>query len=168
MVRAEFSACGKTHTLGDPVTRLTQVQLARAAGLSRETLNLLESGLVRDLGIRKVLSVLGQLGLSVALEEGMPPRRPDYLSMACTTANVSFKSALTEDELIHALVTGKVPAKRGPHLRALFNEAPIPLLQGLVGEAAEWIRPGKLERNLYKLATDLGVTRGIERWVITG
>ena len=38
---------------------LTQAQLARAAGLSRETLNLLESGLVRDLGIRKALALTG-------------------------------------------------------------------------------------------------------------
>ena len=147
---------------------LTQAELARAAGLSRETLNLLESGLVRDLGIRKVLTVLDRLGLSVTVQEEMRPRQPDYLSMACTTANVSFKSALTEDELIHALVTGKVPAKRGPHLRALFNEAPITLLQGLAGEAARWTKPGKLEKNLRKLASDLDVSRSVDGWLKTG
>ena len=47
---------------------LTQAQLASAAGLSRETLNLLESGLVRDLGVRKVLAVLEQLGLSLNVQ----------------------------------------------------------------------------------------------------
>lgn len=147
---------------------LTQVQLARATGLSRETLNLLESGLVRDLGIRKVLAVLDHLGLSVMLQQGMRPRRPDYVHMACTSANVSFKSALTEDELIHALVTGKVPAKRGPHLRTLFDEAPLALLQGLVEEAAGWMKPGKLERNLRKLVSDLSVSRSAEEWLKTG
>lgn len=145
--------------------RLTQAQLARAAGLSRETLNLLENGLVRDLGIRKVLAVLDHLSLSVTIEETTRPRRPDYLNMACTTASVSFKSALTEDELIHALVTGKVPAKRSPHLRALFNEAPIPLLHGLTSEAAQWTKPGKLEKNLRKLTSDLGVSRSVEEWL---
>lgn len=148
--------------------RLTQAQLARATGLSRETLNLLESGLVRDLGIRKVLAVLDQLGLNVALQQGMRPRRPDYVRMACTSANVSFKSALAEDELIHALVTGKVPAKRGPHLRTLLDEAPVALLQGLVEEAAGWMKPGKLERNLRKLVSDLGVSRSAEGWLKTG
>jgi transcriptional regulator with XRE-family HTH domain len=147
---------------------LTQAKLARAAGLSRETLNLLESGLVRDLGIRKVLAVLDHLGLGVKLEEGMRPRRPDYLSMACTTANVSFKSALSEDELIHALVTGKVPAKRGPHLRVLLNEAPLAMLQGLAEETARWTKPGKLEKNLRKLARDLDVSRSVEEWLKTG
>ena len=147
---------------------LTQAQLARLAGLSRETLNLLESGLVRDLGIRKVLAVLDHLGLSVTLQQGMPPRRPDYVGMACTTANVSYKSALTEDELIHALVTGKVPAKRSPHLRTLLEETPAALLQGLAEEAAGWTKPGKLERNLRKLASDLGVSRSVEGWLKTG
>ena len=72
----------------------------------------------------------------MALQDGTRPRRPHYLSMARTTASVSFKSTLTEDELIHALVTGEAPANRGPHLRTLFDEAPIALLQGLADETA--------------------------------
>ena len=144
---------------------LTQAQLANVTGLSRETLNLLESGLVRDLGIRKVLAVIDHLGLSVTLQQGVRPRRPDYVRMACTSANVSVKTALTEDELIHALVTGKVPAKRAPHLRTLLEEAPAALLQGLAGEAAGWTKPGKLERNLRKLASELGVSRSVEGWL---
>jgi len=96
------------------------------------------------------------------------PRGADYLRMACTSANVSFKSALTEDELIHALVTGKVPVKRGPHLRMLFNEAPKAMLQGLAGDVARWTKPGKLERNLRKLASDLGAMHGVERWLKSG
>jgi len=104
----------------------------------------------------------------MALQDGKRPRLSHYLSMACTTASVSFKSALTEDELIHALVTGEVPAKRGPHLRTLFDEAPLALLQGLVEEAAAWMKPGKLEKNLRKLASDLGVSRSVEEWLKTG
>ena len=147
---------------------LTQAQLAHATGLSRETLNLLESGLVRDLGIKKVLAVVDHLGLNVTLQQGTRPRRPDYVRMACTSANVSVKTALTEDELIHALVTGKVPAKRAPHLRSLLDEAPAALLQALAEEAAGWTKPGKLERNLRKLASDLGVSRTVEGWLKTG
>lgn len=147
---------------------LTQAQLAHATDLSRETLNLLESGLVRDLGIRKVWAVLDHLGLSVTLQQGTRPRRPDYMRMACASASVSFKTALTENELIHALVTGKVPAKRASHLRTLLDEAPVALLRALVEEAAGWTKPGKLERNLRKLASDLGASRSIEGWLKTG
>lgn len=147
---------------------LTQAELAASAGLSRETLNLLESGLIRELGMRKVLAVLDKLGLDLTLEQGKQPRRPDYVRMACTSANVSFKSALTEDELIHALVTGKVPARRSSHIRTLLDEAPAALLNGLAKEAARWTRPGRLERNLARLADDVGASRRIEEWLKTG
>lgn len=161
----------RIQDLGHEVSRarqargLTQAQLARAAGLSRETLNLLESGLVRDLGIRKVLAVLDNLGLTIILQPIGRPRRPDYVRMACTTANVSFKTVLTEDELIHALVTGKVPARRRAHLRTLLEEAPESLVRGLVQEAAHWTKPGKLENNLRKLATAVGASRSIHEWL---
>lgn len=84
--------------------------------------------------------------------------------MACTAANVSFKTGLTEDALIHALVTGKVPPKRGAHLRALLEEAPEALVRGLVQEAARWTRPGKLERNLRKLAAEVGASRSTHEY----
>lgn len=147
---------------------LTQARLAAEVGLSRETLNLLENGLVKELGIRKVLAVLDKLGLELSVERGKRPRRPDYVRMACTTANVSFRSALTEDELIHALATGKVPAKRSAHIRALLDEAPPALLNGLAAEAARWTKPGKLERNLHRLAQEAGATRGLDEWLRIG
>ena len=161
----------RIQELGQEVRRarqaqgLTQAALARAVGLSRETLNLLESGLVRDLGIRKVLAVLDHLGLAITLQPTGRPRRPDLVRLACTSANVSFKTALTDDALIHALVTGKVPARRGAHLRTLLDEAPEALVRGLVQEAARWIQPGKLERNLRKLAAEVGATRSIHEWL---
>lgn len=147
---------------------LTQAALAHSAGLSRETLNLLESGLVRDLGIRKVMAVLDALGLALAVEPIGKPRRPDYLRMACTSASVSFKTSLTENELVHAIVTGKVPDGRSAHLRALFDEAPISTLAGLAEEAAKWTKPGKLAKNLAKLVHDSAASRKTSEWLKTG
>ena len=147
---------------------MTQAELAVAAGISRSTLNLLENGLVRDLGVRKVLAVLDRLGLDLTWQQGGRPRRPDYVRMACTSANVSFKSALTDDELIHALVTGKVPAGRSAHLRSLLNEAPTTLLKGLAEETERWTRPGKLEKNLERLVHDTGASRRIDEWLRIG
>ena len=147
---------------------LTQARLAATVGISRETLNLLESGLIRDLGIRKVLAVLDELELALIVEPVGRPRRPNYVRMACTSASVSFKSALTEDELVHALVTGKVPPGRGSHLRTLFDEAPATLLKGLAGEAGGWTRPGRLEKNLERLARDTGASRKVETWTKNG
>lgn len=147
---------------------LTQAQLAAGVGVSRETLNLLENGLVRDLGVRKVLNVLNKLGLELAIQHQVRPRRPDFVRMACTTANVSLRSEMTQDELIHALVSGRVPAKRSVHLRALLDEAPASLLNGLAGEAARWISPGKLEKNLARLAREVEASREIGEWLRHG
>jgi transcriptional regulator with XRE-family HTH domain len=144
---------------------LTQAQLAREVGVSRETLSLLENGRLSDLGTRKVLALLERLGLDLAVEAKTQPRRPDYVRMACITANVSFKSGITEDELIYALVSGEVPIKRSPHIRALLDEAPSTLLNGLLTEAVRWTKPGKLERNIHKLAREVGATRKVEEWL---
>jgi transcriptional regulator with XRE-family HTH domain len=146
---------------------LTQAALARETGLSRETLNLLENGLVRDLGIRKVLKVLDYLGLEIIVQAQLGTSPPNYVRMACTNANVGFRNALTEDQLIHALVTGKVPPHRSAHLRALFEEAPQSLLIGMVREAERWTKPGKLQKNLQILTKTLGVSRKVEKWLKT-
>lgn len=146
---------------------LTQAQLARAAGISRETLNRLESGLVGDLGLRKVLAVANQLGLDLSLQQGGRPRRPDYVRMACTTAGVSLRTPLREEELIRALLTGRVPKGRSVHLRTLFDEAPLPLLRGLADEAGRWSSPGRLQRNIDRLTQAVESSRPTEQWLTT-
>jgi len=164
----------RIQELGQEVRRarmardLTQADLARTTGIARETLNRLERGLVPDLGLRKVLTLLDHLGISITLQQSGRARRPNYLRMACSTANVSFKTALTEDELVRALITGKVPAGRSAHLRSLLDEAPVALLGGLAEEAGKWTRPGNLQRNFERLARDVGASRKIEEWLKTG
>ena len=146
---------------------LTQARLAAEVGISRKTLNLLENGLVGDLGVQKVIAVLDKLGLDLRVEAKAQPRRPDYLRMACTTANVSYRSSLTEDQLIRALLTGKVPPNRAAHIRTLLDEAPTVLLAGLAAEAARWAKPGKLQRNLSRLAREVGASRKVDEWLKT-
>jgi len=146
---------------------MTQAQLAKAAGLSRTTLNQLENGLAPDLGMRKVLAILGNLQLDLAVRPVAGVRRPDFIRMACTTANVSYKNALTDDELIRALLTGRTPAGKRPHLRALLDEAAPELLRGLIAEVAKWSKPGRAEKNLQNIARDVGAARRMETWLKT-
>src|SRR5437870_3001881 len=107
---------------------LTQAKLASAAGLSRVTLNRLESGTFPDLGAKKLQVLLDQLGLSLAIQRAAKPRRPDFIRMASTMAGVSFRQPLTEEQLILALLTGKIPAGKKPHFRVLLDEAPSTLI----------------------------------------
>lgn len=145
----------------------TQAQLAAAAGLSRTTLNQLESGLFPDLGVRKVQAILEKLGLALSVERQSEEGGPDFIRMACTTANVSFKTALTEGELIQALLSGKVPSGRRPHFRVLLDEATPTLMKGLAKEVERWTKPGRVEKNLAKIAHDIGSSRKISDWLKT-
>ncbi len=47
--------------------KLTQAEVAKAAGLSRATLSQLENGILSELGIKKVLRVAEILGLELML-----------------------------------------------------------------------------------------------------
>ena len=144
---------------------LTQAQLAEASGLSRTTLNQLENGVFPDLGVKKVQAILDRLGLDLSVEQAQRTRRPDFIGMACTTSSVSYKEVLTPDELVHALLSGKVPRNRRPHLRTLLEEAPRPLLEGLVQEVGKWAKPGRVAGNVATIADELSVSQRTREWL---
>jgi len=53
---------------------ITQAALAAGTGVSRTTLSLLESGIIQELGIRKVIRILDRLGLELTTRPaGAPP-----------------------------------------------------------------------------------------------
>jgi transcriptional regulator with XRE-family HTH domain len=144
---------------------LTQATLAKTAGLSRVTLNQLETGVFPDLGAKKLQALLEALDLTLAIQPAKRARPSDYVRVAATTASVSFKQPLGEDELILALLTGKVPPGKRPHFRLLFDEAAPSLMRGLIAEVSRWSKPGRVEKNLRKLAHDIGTTERIEEWL---
>jgi transcriptional regulator with XRE-family HTH domain len=143
---------------------LTQAQLADSAHITRTTLNQLENGVIKDLGIRKVEALLDQLGLALLIDRTPEPKPPDFLRLASTAASVSFKTALSDDELRRVLLTGKVPRDRRAHLRALLEESPRALMKGLIQQMRRWTDPGKLERNLAKIAAAVGLPENPNRW----
>ena len=53
--------------------KLTQAELARQVGVSRHTIMQLEANTYSDLGVRKILSILSVLGLSI--DVAVPQRR---------------------------------------------------------------------------------------------
>ena len=143
---------------------MTQAQLAAAAHVSRTTLNQLENGVVKDLGIRKVEAILEPLGLVLATQLPPKPQPPDFLRLASTTASVSFKTALTDDELLRALLTGHVPANRRPHFLTLFEEAKPAVMQGVLKQVAQWTKTGRVSKNLTKIAAAVGWPGDTGKW----
>lgn len=54
--------------------KLSQQALARDLGMSRTTISLIESGTVQDIGVRKLIRILGYLGLELRTRPaGAPP-----------------------------------------------------------------------------------------------
>jgi hypothetical protein len=38
-------------------------------------------------------------------------------------------------------------------------------MRGLIAEVSRWSKPGRVEKNLVKLAHDIGTTERIEEWL---
>jgi transcriptional regulator with XRE-family HTH domain len=144
--------------------KLTQAELASAVGLSRITLNQLESGIVSDLGIRKVQAVMDELGLHLVVT-GAEREPPDFVKIAATAASVSFRERLTPEELVTILLKGRVPAAKRPQMRALLEEATPALMKGLIEEVGRWSKPGRIEKNLARIAHELDAAGNIEQWL---
>jgi transcriptional regulator with XRE-family HTH domain len=144
---------------------LTQEKLADAAGLARETVSLLENGLVPELGFGKVCALLRAVGLNLLVAQQTGQVEADVVALAATAASVSFKESLTKEELIHAILTGSVSAGRRPHIRALLEEADEALLTGLFAQLRRQTTPGRLENGVEKLANSIGIKRNLTRWL---
>jgi len=144
---------------------LTQAELARQAGVARTTLNQLENGVFPDIGVKKLMAILEVVGRRLAIvAAGVERGEPDYLRMACTSASTSFRDPLQPDELVHALLTGKVPVSKRPHFRVILDELPAPALEGVVRQVGAWSSREKVLENLERIARALGTTLRIAPW----
>ncbi|MES2114937.1 MAG: helix-turn-helix domain-containing protein [Pseudomonadota bacterium] len=126
-------------------TGLSQEQLAKFAGLSRVTINQLEKGTVKDLSYTKLKSVLDVLSINV--ETVQPFHITSALTVAARSASTSYRDVLTSDMLAMMLRSGQAPEQFHPHLMALLDETPLPLVVRAVSEAAT---PGVPARKIMK------------------
>ena len=149
---------GKAIRNGRTRRGLTQAQLAEQAGLSRNTLNRLENGLFPDLGVKKAEAILEKLGMELTVKPVAPKsKKPDFVGMASASASVSFKKKLSPDELVHALLSGKATPGKEAHFIVLLEEAPAVLLKGMLQQVGAWVKPGKVGKNVKKIAKQVGL-----------
>jgi transcriptional regulator with XRE-family HTH domain len=111
---------------------ISQAQLAKLAGLSRTTVNQLESGALQDLGYTKLSQLLGILGLSFDAKERL--KKSPALKIAAQTASTSHKKILTSDVLRNILASGVVPDDFRAHVMTLLDEAPLQLVVSAIHE----------------------------------
>lgn len=140
---------------------LSQDRLAKLSGLSRATINQLETGSICDLGTAKLVALLDLLGLQLGATEQQRPR--NALRLASQTASVSYKDELNPKALAQALVDGQLPAAILPQVATLLDEAPLPLIVATVEEvAAISKRPAKtLWKHMLQWARDLHSPRAV-------
>ncbi|RFP24381.1 helix-turn-helix domain-containing protein [Duganella sp. BJB488] len=120
---------------------LLQEHLARFAGLSRVTINQLENGTLRDLGYTKLKAVMDVLGLG--METVQPSGLKSALAVAARSISTSYRDAITPDMLSTMLRSGVAPEQFQPHLMALLDETPLPVVVKAVAEAATPDVPAK-------------------------
>ena len=120
---------------------LLQEQVARFAGLSRVTINQLANGTLNDLGYTKLKAVMEILGLD--METVQPAGLKSALAIAARSISTSYRDIMTGEMLATMLRSGVAPPQFQPHLMALLDETPLPVVVKAVAEAATPDVPAK-------------------------
>jgi len=145
---------------------LTQERLAKLARLSRQTVQRLESGTIKDLSFQRVSTILDVLGLSFDMPSLTARQKKSGLWMAAKNSSVSYRGILSEEMLEQALATGEAPAGFEAHIGHLLDETPLELVVMAVEEAAEREHraPTAIWSNVSLLAKKLSDRRR-ELWI---
>jgi transcriptional regulator with XRE-family HTH domain len=113
---------------------LSQQAVAELAGLSRATVNELESGKLKELGSARIESLANSLGFAVGVLGSRPSRDGTAIAEAARLAGVPYRKQLPEDLLEGALREGTVPPRFIPQMRTLLQEAPVAVLAAVADE----------------------------------
>lgn len=140
---------------------LSQARLASMSGLSRATINQLETGSLVDLGAAKLIALLDLVGIN--LDAGTRKGHKHALQSVSQSASVSYKTLLDPDALAAAMVDGAIPERLTPHIATLLDEVPLSLIVAAVEEVAlSSSKPPKLLwKHLFHWAKDLHSPRGV-------
>lgn len=144
---------------------LTQARLAEIAGLSRMTVNQLETGSLSNLSLTNAEQLANALGFGIGVT-GVKLDKDDVakaVETAARTASVSFGDPIPPDTLRSILSKGIVSPNHIPQLRALLDEAPVGILTAVARqlEKEDGIPVQKTWQNMRRLASVLGCTRPV-------
>ena len=140
---------------------LSQARLATMSGLSRATINQLETGSLVDLGAAKLIALLDLVGIN--LDAGTRKGHAHALQSISQSASVSYRTLLDPNVLAAALVNGELPKGITPHVATLLDEAPLSLIVAAVEDVAmkSSMSPKLLWKHLFHWARELHSPRGV-------
>ncbi|CAN7744827.1 helix-turn-helix transcriptional regulator [Variovorax sp. LjRoot84] len=144
---------------------LTQERLAELAGLSRVTINQLETGKIGNLSLINAEQLANVVGYGLGVI-GVRKAKDDVsqaLEIAAKTASVSYTDPIPPETLRLAILHGVVAPNYIPQLRVLLDEAPVGVLSDITRqlEREDGVRPRSTWQKMRQLAAALGCTRGI-------
>lgn len=146
---------------------LSQERLGELAGLSRATINELETGRLGNLSLTRAERLANVLGYGLGVTGIRKPKLDEQpggaLEVAARSGGISYREPIPPETLRHALVTGTIPPKQIAQLRAVLDEAPLSVLSAAVAEIElESGAPRKVTwQKMRQLAVALACTRGI-------
>jgi transcriptional regulator with XRE-family HTH domain len=143
---------------------ISQKDLAGMVGISRATLNYLESGRDIEIGAGKLLALLDFLDVPFVLPEGVDRGHDDdVLERAARSAGGIGRSRLTRKTVVEALATGKVPEGSQPSLAALLDGTPEAEILAIVRavSAGSGQSPKAVWKNGRTLAQAVGSDRKV-------
>lgn len=118
------SALGAVIRTHRRASGLSQKDLAKAAGVSRATLNYLESGREdMEIGASKLLALLDVLGIPVGVAAEVS-RDADQARVEQAISSLGKGRKLPEGDLMEALASGRIPPKAEAGLTAFLEAAP--------------------------------------------
>lgn len=140
---------------------LTQDRLAALSGLSRATVNELETGAIKELAFTRLTRVLELVGLGLSLNTEPAPSISNHSALAAVaqSASVSYRLHMPPAELAKALKTGVVAPSFRAHIATLLDEAPVPLIVRAVEEVFNGVVPKATWRYIARWAAELKSTR---------
>jgi transcriptional regulator with XRE-family HTH domain len=141
--------------------KLTQAQLASLSKVSRMTINALENGHLKEIGITKLLSIIELLDMTLDFKDH--PSSKDTLIQLTQSANVSYKEILTPTIFKNALMAARMPKKYIGNMMYFFDEAPEGMVHKTIHAIAalEKVSPSIIKNNAKKMAQEIKSPRAM-------
>jgi len=146
---------------------LSQERLAVLAGLSRTTINELETGKLGNLSLARAERLANLLGFGIGIT-GVKTPKPgrdagSVFDTAARTASVSYSDPIPPDTLRHAMLTGVISPGYIAQLRSFLDEAPISVISSAVAELELDTGTARkaIWQKLRQLAATLACTRDL-------
>jgi transcriptional regulator with XRE-family HTH domain len=145
---------------------VSQKDLAGMVGISRATLNYLESGRDIEIGAGKLLALLDLLAVPFSVPSGIDRAHDDDVLESAARAVAGKK--LPRKVVVEALATGRAPEGSEQALRSLLDDTAEPEILAIVRAVAAGSgqQPKAVWRNGRAIATAVGSTRKV--WLHDG